>query len=84
MVWIEYNVSNCVIILMVFISNQTNQTEDDIKYPEMKYFINESLSDVVFVVDGQPLPALKQFLSVKSKVFRDMFLEISENQKNKR
>ena len=41
--------------------------------PEMEYFMNESLSDVVFVVEGQQIPALKVILSLKSKVFRAMF-----------
>ena len=39
----------------------------------MDYFMNESVSDVVFVVEGQRLPALKVLLSIKSKVFRAMF-----------
>ena len=41
--------------------------------PEMDYFMNESVSDVVFVVEGQRIPAMKSILSFKSKVFRTMF-----------
>ena len=41
--------------------------------PEMDYFLNESVSDVVFIVEGQRVPALKVVLSLKSEVFRDMF-----------
>ena len=39
----------------------------------MDFFMNESKSDVVFVVEGQQLPALKLILSLKSEVFRAMF-----------
>ena len=39
----------------------------------MDYFMNESVSDVVFVVEGQRIPALKSILGFKSKVFRAMF-----------
>ena len=41
--------------------------------PEMDYFMNESVSDVIFVVEGQRIPAMKSILSLKSKVFRTMF-----------
>ena len=41
--------------------------------PEMDYFMNESVSDVVFVVEGQRIPAMKSILGFKSKVFRAMF-----------
>jgi len=41
--------------------------------PEMHYWMNESLSNVFFVIDGQALPALKSLLSVKNNVFRVMF-----------
>ena len=41
--------------------------------PEMDYFMNEKRSDVLFIVEGQPIPALKAFLSVKSRVFHTMF-----------
>ena len=43
--------------------------------PELDYFMNESVSDVVFMIEGQPLPSQKLFLSIKSKVFRAMFSE---------
>ena len=45
----------------------------DISCPEMDYYLNEDLCDVVFLVDAQRIPALKQFLIVKSLVFRAMF-----------
>ena len=35
--------------------------------------MNKEKSDVVFVVEGKPMPALKTFLSVKSRVFSAMF-----------
>ena len=41
--------------------------------PELDYFMNEERSDVVFMIEGQPLPSQKLFLSIKSKVFRAMF-----------
>ena len=41
--------------------------------PEMDYFMDESVSDVVFVVEGQRIPAMKSILGFKSKVFRAMF-----------
>ena len=43
------------------------------KNPELDYFMNEEKSDVLFVVEGQTIPALKSFLSVKSRVFSAMF-----------
>ena len=39
----------------------------------MECFLNESLSDVVFVIEGQRLPAIKSTLGLKSRVFRAMF-----------
>ena len=30
--------------------------------PELDYFMNESVSDVLFVVEDQKIPALKAFL----------------------
>ena len=51
--------------------------------PEMDYFMNEDKSDVVFVVEGQRLPALKQFLSVRNKVFRAMFSDNFQESKDK-
>ena len=41
--------------------------------PELDYFMNEDKSDVMFVVEGQRIPALKTLLSVKSRVFSAMF-----------
>ena len=41
--------------------------------PELDYFMNEFVSDVVFMIEGQPLPAIKLILSLRSKVFRAMF-----------
>ena len=35
--------------------------------------IDEDKSDVVFMIEGQRLPALMQLLSAKNKVFRAMF-----------
>ena len=35
--------------------------------------MNEEVCDVVFIVDGQRIPALKTVLSLKSEVFRDIF-----------
>ena len=35
--------------------------------------MNESLSDIVFVVDGQRVPALRDVLKIKSKGFEEMF-----------
>ena len=43
--------------------------------PEMSYFMNESECDVVFVIEGQRLPAEKRFLSIRNNVFRRMFSE---------
>jgi len=42
--------------------------------PEMDYFMNEAVSDVFFIIDGKTLPAQKAILSLKSRVFRTMFL----------
>ena len=39
----------------------------------MDYFMNEDISDVVFVVEEQRIPAIKVILSLKSNVFRAMF-----------
>ena len=41
--------------------------------PELDYFMNDERSDVLFVVEGQTIPALKALLSVKSRVFHAMF-----------
>ena len=39
--------------------------------------------DVMFIVEGPRLPALKQLLSVQNKVFRAMFLDKLQEQKEK-
>ena len=41
--------------------------------PELDYYLNEELSDFVFIVEGKPIPVLKSCLSMKSRVFRAMF-----------
>ena len=41
--------------------------------PESEYFMNGENSNVMFLVDGKHLPAIKVLLSLKSDVFRDMF-----------
>lgn len=46
---------------------------DDHKFPELSHFMNESESDVVFVVDGQRVPAIRRVLALKSSVFEAMF-----------
>ena len=46
--------------------------------------MNEEKSDVLFVVEGQQIPALKAFLSVKSRVFSAMFSgDFKESKDNK-
>ena len=49
--------------------------------PELDYFMNESESDVVFVVEDQQIPALKAILCLKSKVFRNLFSSESKDNK---
>ena len=49
--------------------------KDISNYPEMDYFMNQELSDFVFEINGKEVPVLKAFLSVKSRVFRNMFSE---------
>ena len=39
----------------------------------MDCFLNEELSDVSFVIDGQRLPANKSWLAIRSHVFRAQF-----------
>ncbi|CAG2102291.1 unnamed protein product [Medioppia subpectinata] len=50
-------------------------SEEDERFPERKHFMNESKSDVVFIVDGQRLPAMRGVLSLKSDRFDEMFKE---------
>jgi len=42
-------------------------------YQEMDYWMSEDLSDVVFIIDNKPLPAIKTVLITKNKVFRAKF-----------
>ena len=51
--------------------------------PAMDFFMNEDISDVVFTVEGQRLPALKIFLSMKNRVFRAMFSDNFKESKDK-
>ena len=48
----------------------------------MDYLSNEELCDVVFVVNGRRIPVHKQFLCVKSRVFRVMFKPYNELNKS--
>ena len=57
-----------------------NQSTD---CPEIDYFMNEDLSDVVFVVEGQRIPAMKLFLCMKNRVFRAMFSDNFKESKDK-
>ena len=57
----------------MFWSFQSNKRQKTSGTPELDYFMNEEKSDVLFVVEGQRIPALKAILSVKSIVFRAMF-----------
>ena len=52
---------------------QSNERKDLSTNPELDYFMNEERSDVRFIVEVKPIPALKAFLSVKSRVFHAMF-----------
>ena len=52
---------------------QSNEKKRLTENPELDFFMNEEKSDVVFVVEGQRIPALKTLLSVKSRVFCAMF-----------
>ena len=45
--------------------------------------MNDEKSDVVFLIEGQPLPAQKAFLSIKNKVFRAMFSDKFKESKDK-
>ena len=51
--------------------------------PDMEYFMNEDKSDVVFIVEGQRVPALKQLLIERNKVFRAMFSDNFKESKDK-
>ena len=63
----------CFLKLIVLFQIQPKNRNDVSICPEMDYFMNESVSDVWFVVEGQRIPAMKSILSLKSKVFRTMF-----------
>ena len=54
---------------MVFQSKKRKEMSENSEFDD---FMNEE-SDVVFVVEGRPIPALKSFLSDKSPVFSAMF-----------
>ncbi|CAG2112233.1 unnamed protein product [Medioppia subpectinata] len=49
------------------------QNKDVKSYPELTYFMNESESNVVFKVEGKPIPAVKELLCIKSDYFRSKF-----------
>ena len=51
--------------------------------PEIDFFMNEDESDVVFVVEGQRLPAIKLILRMRNKVFRAMFSDNFKESKDK-
>ena len=51
--------------------------------PEMDFFMNEDKSDVVFMVEGKRVPALKIILCMKNRVFRDLFSDNFEESKDK-
>ena len=57
----------------MFWSFQSNKRQKMSGNREMDYYLVVKKSDVVFVVEGQTIPALKSFLSVKSRVFSAMF-----------
>ena len=57
----------------MFLCFQSNKRKELSKNPELDYFMNIQKSDVLFVVEGKPIHALKAFLSVKSRVFSAMF-----------
>ena len=42
-------------------------------YPDMSFIFKESVSDVVFLVNGHRVPAIKRLIIVKSPVFAAMF-----------
>ena len=60
-------------IQLIFNSFKSNSKKRMTFNPELDYFKNESVSDVIFVVKGHRLPAMKAILSLKSRVFRAMF-----------
>jgi hypothetical protein len=57
--------------------------EDSVKYPGIDYFMNESVSDVLLLVDGHRIPVIRQELSLRSHVFRAMFCDHFKESKDK-
>ena len=51
--------------------------------PELVFFMNEERSDVVFIVEGKRIPALKDILSLRSRVFHAMFSRDFKESKDK-
>ena len=51
------------------ITRITRRTSVNDKCPEADYFMNESLSDVVLIINKERIPALRQLLIIKSRVF---------------
>ena len=50
--------------------------------PELDYFMNESVTDLLFVVEDQQIPVLKAILCLKSTVFKDLFSsDFNDNEK---
>ena len=45
--------------------------------------MEENESDVVFLVEGQPLPAQKSFISIRNRVFRAMFSDKYKESKDR-
>ena len=75
---------------MVTISEICNQFHNNLtfkesndwsEYPELDYYLNEEVSDVVFVFDVHRVPALKNVLTIKSRVFEDLFKESDQSVK---
>ena len=62
-----------IVELILFSQIKSQKRKGVCNCPEMDYFMKDSVSDVVFVVEGQRLPAIRFLLSIKSKVFRAMF-----------
>ena len=60
-------------IKLMFWSFQSNKRQKKSENPKVDHYLNEEKSDVVFVVEDKTIPAVKSFLSIKSKVFRAMF-----------
>lgn len=60
-------------MISIYIFQRTAGAKKDERFPEMDYYLNPDLSDVVFVVENQRLPANKALLSIKSQVFRAQF-----------